>query len=75
MEIINEIQYADNTYGCEVGISVAEWRDILSNGEVSTANYLNALMAFYKSEFSRKKYLNFLGLGARVGRTPSAACL
>jgi hypothetical protein len=48
MEIINEIQYADNTYGCEVGISVAEWRDILSNGEVTSANYRNALLAFYK---------------------------
>jgi hypothetical protein len=48
MEIINEIQYADNTYGCEVGITVAEWRDILSNGAVTTANYRNALLAFYK---------------------------
>jgi hypothetical protein len=48
MEIINEIQYADNIYGCEVGISVAEWRDILTNGEVTTVNYLNALLAFYK---------------------------
>jgi hypothetical protein len=47
MEIINEIQYADNTYGCELGISVAEWRDILSNGDVTTANYRNALLAFY----------------------------
>jgi DNA replication protein DnaC len=48
MEIINEVRYADGSYRCEVGITVAEWRDILMNKEVTSDNYLNAILAFYK---------------------------
>jgi 5-methylcytosine-specific restriction protein B len=47
MEIIN-VEYADNTYSCEVGITVEEWRNILLDHKLTTENYLNALLAFYK---------------------------
>jgi 5-methylcytosine-specific restriction protein B len=48
MEIINEKKYSERTYGCEIDVTVDEWKDILTNNELTTENYTNALLAFYK---------------------------
>lgn len=40
---------ADNgRYSCDIGVTTEEWIKILSNPEVTTTNYKDALMAFYK---------------------------
>lgn len=39
---------ADNgRYSCKIDITVKEWEDILSNPDVTSPNYKDALMAFY----------------------------
>ena len=48
MEQITIIQSADGTYSSEIGVSVEEWQSILLNKDITTSNYKEALMAFYK---------------------------
>ena len=39
---------ADNgRYSCDIGVTTEEWIKILSNPDVTTTNYKDALMAFY----------------------------
>lgn len=47
MEQIKVIAGPKGTYSCNIGVSTAEWQEILANSEVTTTNYKYALMAFY----------------------------
>lgn len=47
MEQIKVIAGPKGTYSCNIGVSTAEWQEILVNSEVTTTNYKYALMAFY----------------------------
>lgn len=47
MEKIQVIEDPKGTFSSNVGISVEEWKDILSNPSITTSNYKDALMAFY----------------------------
>ncbi len=46
MEIKREIN-ENGQYHCDIDISVAEWKEILQNREVTTLNYLDTLLKFY----------------------------
>lgn len=47
MENIQVIEDSKGTFSCNIGISVEEWKDILSIPSITTTNYKDALMAFY----------------------------
>ena len=47
MKNIQMIEEPRGTFSSELGVSVAEWQEILSDRQVTTDNYRRALMAFY----------------------------
>lgn len=47
MKNIQMIEEPRGTFSSELGVSVTEWQDILSDRQVTTDNYCHALMAFY----------------------------
>ena len=47
MKNIQMIEESRGTFSSELGVSVAEWQEILSDRQVTTDNYRRALMAFY----------------------------
>ena len=47
MKNIQMIEEPRGTFSSELGVSVAEWQEILSDRQVTTDNYHRALMAFY----------------------------
>lgn len=47
MKNIQMIEEPRGTFNSELGVSVAEWQEILSDRQVTTDNYRRALMAFY----------------------------
>ena len=47
MTNIQMIEDPRGTFSSELGVSVAEWQEILSDRQVTTDNYRRALMAFY----------------------------
>lgn len=49
MEKIKIKEEPKGTYSCNIGISTSEWETILNNTDVTTGNYTDALMAFYKA--------------------------
>ena len=49
MDQIHIIENPKGTYSCEIGISVAEWQELLSDRDLTTPNYRYALMAFYNA--------------------------
>lgn len=55
------IEGPKGTYRCELDISVEEWQNILQDETLTTANYKNAIMAFYR-EPGHKATCKDLGL-------------
>lgn len=48
MKNIQIIEKPKGTFSCDIGISVDEWQEILSNPQITTENYREALLAFYR---------------------------
>ena len=48
MKNIQIIEKPKGTYSCDIGISVDEWQEILTNPQITTENYRKALLAFYR---------------------------
>lgn len=48
MKNIQIIEKPKGTYSCDIGISVDEWQEILTNPQITTENYREALLAFYR---------------------------
>lgn len=47
METIKVIESPQGTYSCEIGISVEEWKKLLSDEKITTPKYKKALLDFY----------------------------
>lgn len=61
MKNIQMIEEPRGTFSSELGVSVAEWQEILSDRQVTTDNYRRALMAFY-NELGHKSTCSALSL-------------
>ena len=48
MKNIQIIEKPKGTSSCDIGISVDEWQEILTNPQITTENYREALLAFYR---------------------------
>lgn len=48
MKNIQIIEKPKGTSCCDIGISVDEWQEILTNPQITTENYREALLAFYR---------------------------
>lgn len=48
MKNIQIIEKPKGTFSCDIGISVDEWQEILTNPQITTENYREALLAFYR---------------------------
>ena len=48
MKNIQIIEKPKGTSSCDIGISVDEWQEILTNSQITTENYREALLAFYR---------------------------
>lgn len=48
MKNIQIIEKPKGTSSCDIGISVDEWQKILTNPQITTENYREALLAFYR---------------------------
>lgn len=48
MKNIQIIEKPKGTSSCDIGLSVDEWQEILTNPEITTENYREALLAFYR---------------------------
>lgn len=48
MKNIQIIEKPKGTSSCDIGISVDEWQEILTNPQITTENYRKALLAFYR---------------------------
>lgn len=48
MKNIQIIGKPKGTSSCDIGISVDEWQEILTNPQITTENYREALLAFYR---------------------------
>ena len=48
MKNIQIIEKPKGTFSCDIGISVDEWQGILTNPQITTENYREALLAFYR---------------------------
>lgn len=48
MKNIQIIEKPKGTFSCDIGISVDEWQKILTNPQITTENYREALLAFYR---------------------------
>lgn len=48
MKNIQIIEKPKGTSSCDIGISVDEWQEILTNPQITTENYRAALLAFYR---------------------------
>lgn len=47
MKNIQIIEKPKGTFSCDIGISVDEWQEILTNPQITTENYREALLEFY----------------------------
>jgi hypothetical protein len=47
MITIHEIESPKGTYSCEIGVSVEDWKEILTNNQVTKPNYKKALLDYY----------------------------
>ena len=61
MKNIQIIEKPKGTSSCDIGISVDEWQEILTNPQITTENYREALLAFY-SEPEHKATCSALSL-------------
>lgn len=61
MKELNVIEHPKGTVFCNIDISVEEWQDILSDPNITTYNYRQALLAFYR-EPEHKSNCKALGL-------------
>ena len=48
MKNIQIIEKPKGTSSCDIGVSVDEWQEILTNPQITTENYREALLAFYR---------------------------
>ena len=48
MKNIQIIEKPKGTSSCDIGLSVDEWQEILTNPQITTENYREALLAFYR---------------------------
>lgn len=48
MKNIQIMEKPKGTSSCDIGISVDEWQEILTNPQITTENYREALLAFYR---------------------------
>ena len=48
MKNIQIIEKPKGTFSCDIGICVDEWQEILTNPQITTENYREALLAFYR---------------------------
>ncbi|WP_278524723.1 McrB family protein [Segatella salivae] len=48
MKNIQIIEKPKGTFSCDIGICVYEWQEILTNPQITTENYREALLAFYR---------------------------
>lgn len=49
IKTIKQGEISRETYGCEIGVTVEEWINILSDKELTTPNYKDVLLAFYNA--------------------------
>lgn len=48
MKNIQIIEKPKGTSSCDIEISVDEWQEILTNPQITTENYCEALLTFYR---------------------------